>query len=202
MADTVSPGSPVVVMQRSTTSPVQYQGVLVNGRELVVALRITADHTFEQGEEVLLVAGELGRRKVTAARFVSDRDGVSILRLLRGWQEFDARSNPRLPAGLKAEVRSVLGSSRQPATILDVSLGGMGVEVAAKPGGREIEVHLVADGFAARLPCESVGTEESPNGILLHLRFRELTAAQQAFVRNLVGTLAKALDAPPVRRAS
>jgi len=191
MADTVSPGTPVVVMQRSVSPPVQHQATLASTRELVVALRLASPTVFHSGEDVLLVAGELGARKVVSARFAMVRDDVAVFRMLREWQDFDPRAHPRLPADITAEIRSVLGTSRQSARVIDVSLGGLGVEVATKPGGREMEVHLTVEGFAARLPCEIVNAESTDGGVLLHLRFAELTPVQHAFVRNMVGSLGK-----------
>ena len=94
---------------------------------------------------------------------------------------------------IDAEVRSVLGTSRQRGAVLDVSTGGMAVAVEARPGGRAVEVHIAANGYAASLPCETVGVTQQEESAILHLRFDALSAPQQAFVRQLIASAAHTL---------
>jgi hypothetical protein len=87
-------------------------------------------------------------------------------------------------------VRSVLGSSRQEGRLIDVSFGGAAVALDSRPGGSQVEVGLWADGYGARLLCDVVSSNTGPSGeTLLHLRFREPSAPQQAFIRQLVALL-------------
>ena len=106
--------------------------------------------------------------------------------LLAEWRTVDARDAERYPVALKAEVRSVLGTSRQTGSLVDISATGAAVVVAARPGGRQLEVSLSAGGYAATLPCELVSVREHDESVTLSLSFEGLLPAQQAFVRQVI----------------
>jgi hypothetical protein len=198
MAVELRPGSPVVLVERNGATSAMREATFVSGRGSAVAVRLNDDCPFAPGATVLLVTGPMGNRWVTSARIAAVRGGALALHL----GQFDPRSNPRYPTELRCEVRSVLGGSRQQGTVLDVSLGGLCVAVPAKPGGREVEIQVDSGGFAARLPCELMGTRADGERTLLNLRFRELTPVQLAFVRNLVASLQRAFEAAQARLAS
>jgi len=119
--------------------------------------------------------------------------GTAVFALESDWRPFDVRAGPRLTQGMEAEVRSVLGQSRQPGTIVEVFAEGMAVVVATRPGGRELEVQTRANGYAAHLPCHLSAHSETEDGqVLLRLKFGQLTLPQRAFVRQLLAAAAAA----------
>ncbi|KAA0237476.1 PilZ domain-containing protein [bacterium] len=182
----VKAGAPVLVIQPGGEPPLQVRGVALTGIGPVLAVRLESPWPGMPGGEVALIAGEPGARIVARGRLLEARASVASIEITAPWKHVDRRRGQRFATELEAEVRSVLGQSRQKGTITDVSLTGMAVVTAAKPGGREVAIVTQAGAYSATLPCELVQASRSGEGVTLHLKFRELTAAQAAFVRNLV----------------
>lgn len=182
----VRAGAPVQVIQRGANPPLQMHGVAVTGMGPVVAVRFETPWPGAPGDDVLLVAGDIGARMVARGRLHTMRASIASFEITDAWKPINLRANARFSTCLGAEVRSVLGQSRQNGTIIDISLGGMSVVTATKPGGREVAIVTTAGAYSATLPCEIVHTSRGQDCVTLHLKFRELTAAQSAFVRNLV----------------
>lgn len=192
MADPAAVPS-LVVVRVAAKPPVQIAGTIVTTRPLALAARLETATEFGASEPLLLLIGGVGSRQVARARFTGSQSGVFAFRLKAEFRAFDARSGARIPMEIDAEVRSVLGSSRQRGSVLDVSAGGMAVAVETRPGGRAIEVHVAANGYAASLPCETMGVTQQEESVILHLRFEALSAPQAAFVRGLIASATKAL---------
>lgn len=182
-------GTTVAVIWRSKAGPGSARGRLRTIAGDGVAVDIDGELPWEPDSEVLLVAGEVGHRQVAKARYVMSRGNVAIFNLTVHFRPFDLRGQTRYPVFAKTEVRSVLGQSRQSGQVLDISLGGLAVEVGSKPGGKIVEVPLQLYGYAATLPCEVVGAAGEEGHVILHLKFAELTPAQLAFVRNALERL-------------
>jgi hypothetical protein len=193
---------PIIVVEMGAVPPVQSSGTVVTVNSQAVAVRFPDGITFSPGKALLLITGVIGSRHVARGTWAGTRDGVSVFKLASAFRPFDARKDGRVPLQIRGEVRSVLGGSRQPCTILDVSAGGMAVTVASRPGGKSLQVVLTANGYSATLPCETVGASETDDETLLHLRFEELTASQRAFVRQLVASARTAIDGAEERLAS
>jgi hypothetical protein len=181
-------GTPLVVFQRDAPS-VQWTGVVVAARSGGCAARISSPPQWDATAELLLIAGTPGKRWVASGRFTAAQGEVVGFTLAGSWQPFDIRKSPRVAADLQAEVRSVLGQSKQPGRLIDISAGGMAVSVATKPGGSMLEVGIWANGYAAQLPCEVISTSPAGDAVVLHLKFQPLSPPQQAFVRQVVAGL-------------
>lgn len=166
--------------------PQQLVGTVHSARPQAIVGRLPADSRFQPGEALLLISGTIGSRMVAKARYAGAQGELFVFQLTSEFQPFDVRRAARVPVELTAEVRSVLGNSRQKGAILDVSTGGLAVAVGTRPGGRAIEVLITANGFSASLPCQTVSTTEHEECVILHLRFDKLAPAQDAFVRHLV----------------
>lgn len=183
------PGTTIAVIWRGAGAPGSARGRLRTISGDGVAVDIDGELPWERDAEVLVVAGEVGHRQVAKARYLLNRGNVAIFTVLAPFRPFDLRGQTRYPVLAKTEVRSVLGHSRHPGQVLDISLGGLAVEVGSKPGGKMVEVPLQLYGYAATLPCEIVGTAGDEGHVILHLKFVGLTTTQQAFVRNVVDHL-------------
>ncbi len=180
-------GARVIIVRLSTGQPVQEPGSIAKVRDQAVAVRV--EHAgFATGEEVVCITVERPRLSVRA-RFLAAQGSLCAFQLIRPWRILEVRESERHAASLAAEVRSVLGTSRQTGELVDISSGGAGVVVPSRPGGRQLEVLLSAGGYSATLPCELADAEEHADGILLHLKFAELSPAQQAFVRGLIAAV-------------
>jgi hypothetical protein len=178
--------SVVVAVRVGQVPPQQCGGVIVTSHALVLAARFPEGAPFADGESVLLLQGALGERQVARANWMRTQDDIAVFRLKAPFKPFDARKDGRIPAEFRAEVRSVIGGSRQSGLILDVSHGGLAVAVGARPGGKAIQVVVGANGYSATLPCEMMGTTQQDEYTILHLRFDSLSLSQQAFVRQMV----------------
>ena len=177
----------MIVVEMSGPRPVQRTGVVANIRENAIALRIEGT-SFNNGDEVVCITA--GRPRFTVrARFLAAQGAVCGFQLLSPWRILDVRENERHRVSLAAEVRSVLGTSRQAGELIDISAGGAAVVVPSRPGGRQLEVSLTAGGYAATLPCELAGAEERAESVILHLKFEGLSPAQRAFVRGLIAAV-------------
>ncbi len=181
----------LVVMRTAAIPPQQIVGTVHAVRTNALVARLPAGPAFQPSEPLLLISGAVGSRMVAKARFAGAQGDVVAFQLTTEFQPFDVRRANRVPVQLTAEVRSVLGSSRQQGAILDVSTGGLAVAVATRPGGRAIEILVTANGYAASLPCQTVSTSEHEECVILHLRFDKLAPAQDAFVRQLVAHAAR-----------
>lgn len=183
------PGTPVVVVQR-TGVPKQWQGELVAFRDATLAVRMSGwPQSWDPAVPYSVIWGAPGSRSICNAAYVASKGEAVALRVTSALKSIDLRKDTRFSVELVAEVRSVLGNSRQQGRLIDVSAGGAAVAVDSRPGGSQIEIGLQANGYAARLLCEVVNTSTSGEQTVLHLRFKDLSPPQQAFVRNLVGRL-------------
>jgi hypothetical protein len=192
------PGMPVVVVLRSA-DPKQWTGEVVALRDSSLAIRMPAAvDSWNAALPFMVICGEPGGRFSAPARFVARKDAVAAFKLLARWKALDLRRSPRFTTDFKAEVRSVLGTSRQSGRVVDISAGGAAVAVDQRPGGNQIEVGITANGYSARIVCDVLHTSEVGTETILHVRFHEMSAPHQAFIRQLVASLIEA----EARRAS
>ena len=189
MEFSVTAGTALAVIQKSNP-PVQREGIVAAVKGATLAIGFAAPVQWSETDEIVLIARSAATRFRATGRFVASGGDVYAFALITPWQPLNLRSSPRHQADLHVRVTSVLGQSRQDGRVLDVSLGGMAVWVPAKPGGGAIDVTVAADGFAAKLRCEVLATVPSEPGVVLRVRYDELNAVQQAFVRKLVATAA------------
>ncbi len=189
MSASPEPGTPILVVQRSVP-PKQWQGELIVHRDDTLAARIFGAPTaWAATGTYSIIWGTPGSRFVCSATFTARKGDVAAFRLTSNWSLIDLRRAVRFDVELAAEVRSVLGNSRQAGSLIDVSVSGAAVEVETRPGGSQMEVGLRANGYSARLLCDVVSTHSVGSKTVLHLRFRDMTPPQLAFVRQLVGQL-------------
>ncbi len=190
MASVVAPGTPITIVRRSSP-PEQWTATVVVAREDSLAARVSGPPpAWQPGGEYMVIQGAQGARTFAMCSFVASRNEVAAFRLTTHWRPLDLRKDRRYPVDLQVEVRSVLGTSRQPGRLLDISMGGLAVAVESRPGGSQLEVSLWNGGYAASVPCELVRPTPAPDGrTVLHLRFRELTPPQHAFIRQFIASL-------------
>ena len=192
MSATPEPGMPVVVVLRSP-QPVQWQGELVAVRDAALAIRVArAPESWDTMLPYYIICGTPGSRFKAPANFVARNGDTAAFKLESSWRALDLRRDPRFSTDLAAEVRSVLGNSRQPGRVIDISLGGAAIATATKPGGSQVEIGITAQGYSARVLCDLLSSSQVGSETVLHLRFRDLTPPHQAFIRQLVSWLTEA----------
>lgn len=197
MASVVAPGTPITIVRRSSP-PEQWTAAVVVGREDSIAARVTNPPAAWQPDvSYMVIQGAQGSRTFAICSFVAAKNDVAAFRFATHWRPLDLRKDRRYPADLQVEVRSVLGTSRQPGRLVDISMGGLAVTVETRPGGSQLEVNLWNGGYSASVPCELVRPTPAANGhTVLHLRFRDLTPPQQAFIRQFISSLQAAQGEP------
>ncbi len=193
MASIVAAGMALTIVRRSSP-PQQWTATVVVSREDSVAARVNAPPPAWDSEyPYMLIHGAAGSRMFAICSFVAARGDVAAFRINTHWRPLDLRKDRRFPTDIQAEVRSVLGTSRQPGRLVDISLGGLAVVVDSRPGGSQLEINLWNGGYSAMIPCDLVRATTTGSGqTVLHLRFRDLTPPQQAFVRQFVASLMSA----------
>ncbi|GMV85943.1 MAG: hypothetical protein AMXMBFR80_17980 [Dehalococcoidia bacterium] len=198
MVSAVAPGTPITIVRRSSP-PEQWTAAVVVAREDSIAARVSdPPPAWQPDGDYMIIQGSPGGRTFAICSFVAAKNGVAAFRLATHWRPLDLRKDRRYPADLQVEVRSVLGTSRQPGRLVDISMGGLAVTVETRPGGSQLEVSLWNGGYSASVPCELVRPTEAPNGhTVLHLRFRELTPSRQAFIRQFIASLQAAQGEAP-----
>lgn len=189
MREVPVPGEALSVVWRGTT-PESLRGRLHAINDEAAVLEGVSSVSLAPGTEVMLVAGEVGHRQVAKGRYVGHRCGLVFFSVTTRFRPFDLRGQPRYAASAPAEVRTPPGNTVQRGRMLDISLGGVAVEVGEQPPGRLVEARLHLFGYSATLPCEVVGAEPKGGRIVLHLKFQALTHPQRAFVRNAIEHLA------------
>ena len=195
-------GTPVVVVRVSANPPPQHHGEVAKLGTSGLAVRLAGDPTLTPGEPVLLVAAGAFPRIAARGRFAASQGALCAFQLDGSWRSLDPRRETRYQMRLDAEVRSVLGTSRQAGAILDISPSGASVAVPVRPGGRQVELFLGVTGYAAALPCEVLGATEAEESAVLHLRFGDLSPAQLAFLRHVIGVARAASEELPNQMAS
>jgi PilZ domain len=187
-------GTPVIVVRTTGNPPPQHAGEIANLGANGLAVRIAGRTQLTPGEPILVVAVSSMPKLAVRARFAASQGELFAFQLDGHWRSLDPRKDTRYGVQLAAEVRSVLGTSKQAGAVADISPGGASVAVAARPGGRQVELSLGVAGYSATLPCEVVGVTETEAAAVLHMRFTELSAAQQAFLRHVIGVVRAASD--------
>lgn len=198
----IEQGASVVVMLAAVRPPELHSATVLAAKGHRIVVRFQPGFTVELDASALVICGRIGNRFVASARCSGTKDGVFGFQLALPWRPFDGRLAPRYEMSLQAEVRSVLGGSRQTGRLVDISLGGAAVEVSVRPGGKSLELGLTSGGFSSRLPCEVMNTTGEEGAVVLHLRFEALAPPQIAFLRRLVAVAESQLAAGYLRAAS
>jgi hypothetical protein len=161
----------------------------------VVASYASARRLPAGATSALLIAGLAGERLAARARIAASDSTRAELLLQTGWWTVERRGQDRVTARLRSGVRPAGGEDECFGVTLDVSLGGMAIEVLDDPATDRIEV---STGFADDppfIPCEVVRRRPLSGTTILHLRFAALDARQRGHVDDLVR---QARDLPPV----
>jgi hypothetical protein len=201
MPDLVKPvaGDSVVVVQGTASGPFQQVGVIVSCDDAAVFVQFKEAFHWDVDSRVIIVRDVGSPRVGAAARPILSTERVSAFQLIGDWGAFNLRSARRYPTAFRAKIHSTHDGRTGDIMIVDISIGGMAVEGDYSPDAEEVMVTIEVDGVSASLPCKVVQSREQATRTQLHLRFKELAALKQAFVRSLV----ELLEAEEhVRRAS
>lgn len=183
-------GAPAVVIPRAEAP--SGHGTLVADRLFAIVLAIP-HAPWQYGDEVIVSVGERGATVAALARFREARPGEAVFTRQSPWRPFNRRAFERYPLRVVVALDSDPGL---PATIVDVSLGGCAVEVAASPApGSAVHIHW--PGSPGPIAARVVRHRPLRGDLSTwHLQFEPLDPGAQAFLANLVAELAAALEHP------
>jgi PilZ domain len=165
------PGDRAAILRRDTRKSVLSEGTFggQQGFSLWVQLDPGVSSCVEPGQEVIVACGPVGERVALLARVRDVREGRAALVRQSPWRPVDTRSFPRFATSMPAALLS--GGESFSATVLDISLGGMAIEVREPLHAEAIEVQLAGDGESLRLPCLVVSRSQPPGANVLHVEF-------------------------------
>lgn len=185
-------GAPATVIPRGDGPGAR--GTLIADRLFAITLAVPGS-PWQYGDDVIISVGERGETVAALARFREARPGQAVFTRQSPWRPFNRRAFERYRVSIAADLAAP--PHRYPATVVDVSLGGCAVETGTPPPGDATPLTLEWPGLPAPLTVAIVRTRETaPGRFTWHLRFEPLTPAAEAFLRELVATLAAALQSP------
>jgi hypothetical protein len=188
--------SQLVVMRMDADPPSQHAAGGAGGQGELLVLRIDDRVAWTRGENVLLIAGQPGRRLFMQAVYVAPSGKFHMLRKTSEWRPFDARRQERYPTRFHARLRLDHGPWRSTGTVVDMSGGGLAVEVPSDPPEAHLSIDISAAGYRAELPIEVLSLSDSSGVVTLHCRYGALSQAQTAFVRAVIAELEEQSIAP------
>jgi hypothetical protein len=181
--------SQLVVMRMDADPPTQHSTEVAGGHGELMVLRIDDRLAWARGENVLIIAGEPGKRMFLQAAYVAPSGKFHLLRKSRTWRPFDARRDERYATHFQARARVEGAAWRATGTVVDISAGGVAIELAAEPPSSHLTVDILAGGYRAELEIEVLSRSDTAAGAVLHCRFEAMTPARTAFVRSVIADL-------------
>jgi len=184
----VRPGCAVSIILRGDEKVTAGEGRLGVSRGFGIEVELRAAGYLKPQAEVILAAGEPGKRAVALARFKQMRGNTAVFVRQSPWRPVDARNFARYPVRIRARVQGQDGGEVEAVT-LDVSLGGIAVAVPGPVNADEVVVSVGKS--AVQLPCKVVGKQESKTGdaAIVHLAFGELSDEARDAIELLVARL-------------
>ncbi len=132
----------------------------------------------------MIACGPIGERVALLARVRDVGDGRAVFVRQSPWRAVDTRSFPRFPTNVPAVL--VVGDERINGTVVDVSLGGMAIEVEQPIEAESLDVRIGEDGEPSLLPCLVVSKQQRPDRTVLHVEFGILGDEAAVCVERLV----------------
>lgn len=178
------PGTEILLIVRDMSVP----AVIVYADATRVIVRVLDGHLLPPScaREVVLVAGTPGSRLTARGRLAMRQGSDGEFALDAPWAPLDRRVYDRYPARLRGGIRTAGDAEEFFAVTLDVSLGGVAIEVLEDPGVDEVELSTGFVDSPPFVPCEVVSRRILRETTILHLRFGSLDAAQRRHVDSLV----------------
>lgn len=190
---TAEPGAAVEVLPRRKGAAPWWDGTLAESRGFDLEVTVAPGCELEPHEDVILAGGATGARAAVLARFKEMRGDVAVFKRMSPWRPVDSRAFVRFPVELRAVVVGEHEDSPRHGWTLDISRGGLAVQVEGTLASDVLEVTLGEPGTPG-IPCRVVAKRESVDGMVLHLSFEEMGEAELACINALVDELSAALE--------
>jgi len=189
MESYIDPGERFVVVRTSFKPPRQIQARALRVDGALIALECDAGDLNAESEPARAVVLRGDNKYIAAGDVTVAADGAAWLRLTSAWQVMNRRRNSRYPARMAATVICLESHASQQGRVLDISHGGLRVELPVQPGPGELLIKLNWQRAAVLLPAIMAGWDDTDEGGQLRVRFGELDAEQRHFIDDLVAYL-------------
>ena len=158
-----------------------------NGSELT----LECEHVpfLRPGVVVTLFVQEGGLGKARRASLKSIMGRTVVFRAFTEWISVDRRTHPRHEIRLRTGVRSAGSNDEALGVTLDISAGGMAVEVLDCPASPVFEVAVGLREDPVFVPCEVVERRDMDDVSVLRLRFAPETEEQAEHIATLIQDL-------------
>jgi len=187
------PGTAATILRRDTAKSILAEGTYGGQQGFNVWLTLDpAAHPLEPGQDVMIACGPTGERVALLARLREVRDGRAVFLRQSPWRAVDTRAFPRFATSLQAWLPA--GQHLLPATIVDISLGGMAIEVGGQFETASVDVQLGDEPASPRLPCLVVSKRQREDLTVLHLEFGILSDEAAARVERLVAEVGDGME--------
>jgi hypothetical protein len=186
------PGMAVSIMPRGEPARAHGQGVLEANRGFSVYVT-TSEHNWRPGDEVVVACGAMGRRVAALARFRDYVEGRAVFFRQSPWRPFNRRLLERYRVSLSATLGHAAGAVA--VTVVDISMGGAAVLVGVTPDAARTTLSIVTADGEAELPVAITGGHAESPGLVLHLRFEDVTPEAALVLETLIARLAAGLAA-------
>ena len=110
------------------------------------------------------------------------------------WRSVEARRAQRYPVWWPCGIREHGGTKWRSAVILDISTGGVAVEVPAWGDADGFTLAIEWQGERCLLECRVAGREESWAGTLVHSSFPDLGETKKQFVEGIIASWRKVFE--------
>ena len=190
MGPILTAGQPMVLIARAADTTQSILAEASTIREGLIELVLRGEETHGPDEHALLMVHSGGSWHAPV-RVLSWRSGATSLMLTGAWRPGERRAHPRFPLWSPSVVFSQVAPGWISALVIDISLGGAAIEVAAWPD------RLGLDWYGERCPleCEVVSVERTDFGAVLHARFVALTDEQRRRLATIVDAAGEAAAA-------
>lgn len=158
-----------------------------NGSELT----LECEHVpfLRPGVVVTLFVQEGGLGKARRASLKSIVGRTVVFRAFTEWISVDRRTHPRHEIRLRTGVRSAGSNDEALGVTLDISAGGMAVEVLDCPASAVFEVAVGLRQDPVFVPCDVVERRDMDDVSVLRLRFAPETEEQAEHIATLIQDL-------------
>jgi PilZ domain len=183
------PGWPITVIRMVRSAGVQHSGLVTTALARVLVVTAEGVDTWRANDKAVLAAGEHGQRLVTLGEVASIKANRAVLLAPADWRCLDLRTSERHEIRLTVAILFAGKRETVSGQTIDISRGGLAVETGGSIEAGDVEVLMRWNGFESHLPCSIVEVRDDGARHILHMRFRDLSGHQTAFVRSVVSEI-------------
>ncbi|MFN8508131.1 MAG: PilZ domain-containing protein [Dehalococcoidia bacterium] len=190
MESYIDAGERFVLVRTSFKPPQQVQALALRVDGSLIAFESAAADFGAESEPARAVVLRGDNKYIAAGDLTAGPGGEAVLQLTSAWQVMNRRRNSRYATRMAATVICLESHASQQGRVLDVSHGGLRVELPVQPGPGSLLIKLNWQRKAVLLPAAVAGWDDTDDGGQLRVKFGELDPEQRRFIDELIEFLA------------